>query len=62
MRYLFCLLGILVGNYAGNKTPHCTDLKISNVLIKLEKAAETLLQWFKDNRLKRNLDKYHLPI
>ena len=31
-----------------------------DVLIKLENAAETLLQWFKDNRMKANPDKYHL--
>ena len=36
--------------------------KILYFLIKLENAAETLLQWFKDNRMKANPDKYHLLI
>ena len=35
---------IPVANYADDNTPYCTGLKISDVLIKLENAAETLLQ------------------
>ena len=53
---------IPVANYADDNTPYCTGLKISDVLIKLENAAEILLQWFKDNRMKANPDKYHLLI
>ena len=53
---------IPVVNYADDNTPYWTGLKISDVLIKLENAAETLLQWFKDNRMKANPDKYHLLI
>ena len=53
---------IPVANYANDNTAYCTGLKISDVLIKLESAAETLLQWFKDNRMKANPDKYHLLI
>ena len=45
-------------------TPHIVlcSLRISDVLIKLENAAETLLQWFKHNRMKANPDKCHLLI
>ena len=53
---------ITVANYAGDSTPYCTDFKISEILIKLEDAAETLFQWFKDNRMKANPDKYQLLI
>ena len=53
---------ILVANNADDSTPYCTGLKILDVLIKLENAAETLLQWFKDNRMKANPDMYHLLI
>ena len=49
-------------NYADNNTQYCTGLKILDILIKLENAAETLLQWFKDNRMKANPDKCHLLI
>ena len=59
--FLF-LHDIPVGNYADGNTQYCTGLKISDVLIKLENAAETLLQSFKDNRMKTNSDKYHLLI
>ena len=41
---------------------YCASLKILDVLIKLENAAETRLQWFEDNRMKANPDKYHLLI
>ena len=57
--FLF-LHAITVENYADDNTPNCKDLKFSDVLIKLENAAKTLLQWFKDNRMKANLDKYYL--
>ena len=53
---------IPVVNYADDNASYCTGLKISDVLTKLENAAETLLQWFKDNRMKANSDKYHLLI
>ena len=53
---------IPVENYADNNTPYCTGLNILDILIKLENAAETLLQWFKDNRMKANPDKCHLLI
>ena len=59
--FLF-LHDIPMANYADGNTPYCTGLKTSDVLIKLENAAETLSQWFKDNRVKANLEKYHLLI
>ena len=59
--FLF-LADMPVANYADNNTPYCTGLKISDVLIKLESAAKTLLQWFKDNRMKANPGKFHLLI
>ena len=51
-----------MANYADDNTLYCTGLKISNALIKLENAAEKLLQWFKENRTKTNTDKCHLLI
>ena len=59
--FLF-LHDIPVANYADDSTPYCTGLKISDALIKLQNAAKTLLQWFKDNRTKANPEKYHLLI
>ena len=61
--HLFLLFhDIPVANYAVDKTPYCTGLKISDVLIKLQNAAKTLLQWLKDNRMKTSHDKYQLLI
>ena len=65
--YILCdlflfLHDIPVANYVDDNTPYCTGLKIPDVSIKLENAAETLLQRFKDNRMKTNSDKYHLLI
>ena len=60
--YFLFLRDIPVANYADDNTPYCTGLKISDVLIKLENAAKTLSQWFKDNRIKANPAKYHLLI
>ena len=51
-----------MADYAVGNNSYCTGLEISDVLIKLENATETLFQWFKDNRMKANLDKYHLLI
>ena len=53
---------IPVANYADGNIPYCTGLKISDVLIELKNVVETLLQSFKDNRMKTNTDKYHLLI
>ena len=59
--FLF-LHDIPVANYAGDNTPYSTGFKILDALIKLGNAAETLLQWSKDNRMKVNPDTYHLLI
>ena len=59
--FLF-LHDIPVANYAGDNTPYCTGFKILDALIKLGNAAETLLQWSKDNRMKVNPDTHHLLI
>ena len=60
---LFLILhDIPLANYVDNSTPYCTGLKISNVLIKLENASQTQLQWFRDNRMKANPDKYNLLV
>ena len=46
-------------SYADDKTPFfvCNDL--DEVIFKLQNASITLFQWFKDNQMKANPDKYH---
>ena len=52
---------IPIANYADDNTHIALcSLNIANVLIKLVNAAETLLQWFTDNRMKANPEKYNL--
>ena len=51
---------IPVTTYAADSIPYCIGLKISDVLIESDYRAETLLQWFKDNRMKANPDKCYL--
>ena len=65
--FLF-LRDIPEAKYTDNNTPCCIGLKISDVLIKLEKPTKTLLQWlpwlewFRDDRMRAKPDKYHLLI
>ena len=53
---------ISIANYADDNNSRCTGLKIPNVLIKINNVSEKLLQWFKDNIMKTNFEKYHLFI
>ena len=45
--------------YLTSKSPTLVGLKFSNVLIKLENADETLIQWFEYNRMKANTVRYN---
>ena len=60
MRLLFVSLWCSCRNYVEDNTSNCTALKLSNNLIKPQNVVETLLQWFKGNRMKANIGKYHL--
>ena len=51
-----------MANYADDNTPFSTGPEINNVLEKQENVAETLVKWFKDNKMKANPDKYHLLV
>ena len=73
-KYFMCLKGSILGPlliniflcdlslFSDYNTLYCTGLKIWDALIKLKTAAETLLQWFRYNRMKANPDSYHLLI
>ena len=53
---------IPVANYVDGNATYCTGLKVLDVPIKLQNAAETLFQCFEDNRMKANPEKYDLLI
>ena len=48
-----------IASYADDNTPYTTGNSIEEVLQKLENAAKTLFQWFRDNQMKANPDKCH---
>ena len=57
---LFLIMGnIDIASYADNNTLYSTGNSIKEVIQKLENAAKTLFQWFSDNQIKANPDKYH---
>ena len=47
-----------IASYADDNTPYTTGNSIEEVIQKLENAAKTLFQWFRDNHMKTNPDKF----
>ena len=46
-------------SYADDNTPYVVVNNIEDVIIKLQNASLTLVQWFYDNQMKANPDKCH---
>ena len=46
-------------SYADDNTPYVVDNNIQDVIIKLQNASLALFQWFYDNQVKANTEKYH---
>ena len=46
-------------SYADDNTPFFVGNDLDEVIFKLQNASITLFQWFKDNQMKANPDKYH---
>ena len=49
-------------SYADDNTPYTTDESAEKVIDKLETEAKSLFNWFSDNQMKTDPDKYHLLI
>ena len=47
-----------IASYADDNTSYTTGNSMEEVIQKLENAAKTLFQWFSDNQMKANPDKY----
>ena len=47
---------------ADENTPHATNKHLETVLKDLEQGSNTLLNWFTDNLVKANPEKYHLLV
>ena len=51
---------ININNYADDKTPFLSGGTAVNVLTSLKNADENFFEWFTNNHMKANYDKYHL--
>ena len=48
--------------YANDNTPYNFDFSLDNVISNLEKSANSLLNWFRENHMKANADKCHFLV
>ena len=55
----FIMNEIDFASYADDNTPYVVGNNIEDVIIKLQNTSLTLFQWFYDNQMKTNPDKYH---
>ena len=56
---LFC---VDIASYADDSTPFIVENSIDNVIASLEQVSDALFNWFKNNRLKNNVDKCHVLV
>ena len=49
-----------IASYADDNTPYNFDFNIYDAISNLEKSANSLLNWFRENNMKTNADKCHL--
>ena len=58
----FVLKDIDIAGYADDNTPFIVENNIDNVIASLEQVSDALFNWFKNNRLKNNVDKCHVLV
>ena len=51
---------IELASYSDDNTPYAVGNNIEKLIIKLQSVSKTLFQWFSDNQMKTNSDKFHL--
>ena len=51
-----------IASYADNNTPYNFDFNLDNAKSSLEKPANSLLNWFRENHVKANADKCNLLV
>ena len=52
----------IIASYAEDNTPNKFDFNLDNVINNLEKSANSLLNWFRKNHMKANVDKCNLLV
>ena len=58
----FASKDIDIASYADDSTPFIVENNIDNVIASLEQVSDALFNWFKNNRLKNNVDKCHVLV
>ena len=58
----FVVKDIDIAIYADDNTPFTVENNIDNVIASLEQVSDVLFNWFKNNRLKSNVDKCHVLV
>ena len=58
----FVLKDIDISSYGDDNTPFVVENNIDNVIASLEQVSDASLNWFKNNRLKNNVDKCHVLV
>ena len=49
-----------IASYADDNTPYMIADNVDDLITSIEQASNCLFEWFKNNLLKRNAEKYHL--
>ena len=62
MDLLLVVKDIDIASYADDSTPFIVENNIDNLIASLEQASYTLFNWFKNGRLKSNINKFHLLV
>ena len=58
----FDIIECNIVSYADDNTPYNFDFSLDNVISNLEKSTNSLLNWFRENHMKANTDKFHLLV
>ena len=62
MDLFFVLRDIDIASYADDSMSFIVENNIDNVIASLEQVSDALFNWFKNNRLKNNVDKCHVLV
>ena len=55
----FDIIDCDIASYGDDNAPCNFDFNLDNVLSNLEKSTNSLFNWFRENHMKANVDKYH---
>ena len=53
--------GCDIASYADDNAPYASSSNLDTLINKLEETTNNLFQWFKNNHMKANADKCHVP-